>query len=173
MAGSAPRALESLDVMKIAYAVAAVLIVVIALVLFVRSRTVPTYSVGTADLPRVLSALSASSAFPAYAMLTFSAPDQPAPDRVISLQFSLEHGQPGFEGVLYQPRNIEDEARFVAFARDRGFTPTSKELNDVRYLRVDRGDLVALCRSIITDLYAVPPSEKKLELIVEGFEWRP
>jgi hypothetical protein len=74
--------------------------------------------------------------------------------------------------VLYQPRNIEDEGRFVAFARNRGFTFKSQELNGVRYLRVESGDLVALCRGVITDLYAVPPGEK-IELIAEGFEWRP
>ena len=45
-----------------------------------------------------------------------------------------------------------------------------KEENNVRYLRVDDGDLAALCRDVITKLYKWPETEP-MDLIVQGFEW--
>jgi len=156
--------------MKAVYALAAVTVIAITALMLIRRRTFPTHEVRTADLARILSQLSASTAHRAYAMLTFTPPDRPGDENVVSLQFSLEAGHPGFDWVLYQQRNIADEARFVEYARSAGFSPRRTELNGVTYWRVERGDLVALCSGVITNIYHLSPTAP-IELITEGFEW--
>ena len=74
--------------------------------------------------------------------------------------------------VLLSSQNIDDKDRFLAFARDLGYSPQMKEQNGVRYLRVDQGDLVRLAREIITGMYRIKETQP-LEMIVEGFEWQP
>jgi hypothetical protein len=155
--------------MKIGYALAAAAIVLVAVVMLIRWRTIQTHDVRIADLPRVLSQLRTSTSFPAYAMLTFSPPDNAGPS-VVSLQFSVENGRLGFDWVLYQKRNITDQERFLQYAGSAGFSPRQAELNGVKYLRVENGDLVGLSRGILIDMYRVPETAP-LELIAEGFEW--
>ena len=49
---------------------------------------------------------------------------------------------------------------------------TEREMNNVRYLRVEGRDLDKLGTSIIGELYGIPRSAE-LELITEGLEWPP
>jgi hypothetical protein len=102
----------------------------------------------------------------------FSTPDRPSSDDAVNIQLSMEHGRAGFDWVLLAPRNIQDEARFVEFAKQRGFLPTRQEMNNVSYLRVEKGDIAELCADIIKDMYRMPATAN-IELITEGFEWHP
>ena len=158
--------------MKIFIFVCALAAVLAALAIFGRSRVVPTRRVLVGQVGRVLEQLRASTADPAFAVFAFSTPDRPGADDALNVQFSLENGVAGLDWVLLAPRNIEDEQRFVEFARQLGFSPTRHEMNNVSYLRVEGGDIAQLCQLKLTAMYRVP-STTPVELIVGGFEWHP
>ena len=85
-----------------------------------------------------------------------------------TLQYSIEKGQLGFDWVLLAPRNIEDEAQLTQFMKGVGYTVAKRDINAVRYLRVEGKDLENLGIKILCDFYHLAP-EAKLELITEGF----
>jgi hypothetical protein len=123
-------------------------------------------------IPALLAKLRLASATPAFAVLMFTTPERPSDSDAINVQFSMEHGRPGFEWVLLAPRNIEDKQRYLDFARRAGFAPKEMAMNGVSYLRVEDGDLARLCIDVITKMYGVSAT-KPVELLVEGFEWGP
>ena len=133
-----------------------------------RARLAPTVTVD--DVSQVLDALRAAAEGPAFAVFMFHPPDRPPSRDPVSLQFSTEDGDVGFDWVLVGERNLEDEGRFVDFARDVGYTPVEREKHQVKYLRVANGDLARLATEILTTMYRVPASQQ-IDLIVEGFSW--
>jgi hypothetical protein len=133
-----------------------------------RSALSPTVTVD--DIPRVLNALVSTARGPAFTVFMFSTPDRPAAQDAVSLQLSLEGGEPGFDWALAGRRNTEDEERFVEFARSAGYTPVARVTNGVDYLRIEHGDIAGLCRQIVTTMYGLPVTQP-LDVIVEGFEW--
>jgi hypothetical protein len=158
--------------MKVLLAVCFVAIVLGAHFLFIRSRVVPTHHVRSTQVARVLEQLRQSTADPTFAVFMFSTPDQPGSERALNIQFSLENGRAGFDWVLLAPRNVEDEARFIEFAVQRGFSPKKHEENNVKYWRVERGDIAKLCADVIDDMYKIA-TDSDVELITEGFTWQP
>lgn len=152
--------------------IAAAIAVITGLVMFVRSRMEVTYQVALTELPRVLTALLASSDFPAFAVFMFNRPGQPGADDTVNIQYAVDNRRVGLDWVLIGPRNIADEALFSEFARAAGYDPQKREQNGVRYLRVEDGDLALLCRDVITKLYGRDENET-VEMLVEGFEWIP
>jgi hypothetical protein len=157
---------------KVLLVVAGIVAVVAAILLFARSRVIPTHFVLASDARQVLEQVRASKGHPTFAVFMFSTPDRASSEDVLNIQFSVENGKAGFDWVLLAPRNIEDEALFVDFARQRGYTPARHEMNNVKYLRVEAGDIARLCSDVISELYRIPAS-MKVELITEGFAWKP
>ena len=133
-----------------------------------RARLAPTVTVS--DVPSVLNALQAAAEQPAFAVFMFHPPDRPPSRDPVSLQFSTEDGDIGFDWVLVGERNVQDEDRFVDFAREVGYTPVEREKHDVKYLRVTNGDLARLATEVVTVMYRAPATQP-LDLIVEGFTW--
>ena len=88
----------------------------------------------------------------------------------VNLQFAIERGIVGMEWVLLADRNIEDQDRITNFMRHRGHTVASRELNKVRYLRVEDGDLAGLAALVITECYEYP-ADFRAQLVVQGFQW--
>jgi len=160
----------ALNAMKIILIVTVTLVALGAAVVWGKSRVAPTYYVGIDEIPRVLNKLIASTENPTFAVFMFTTSDRPSDNDALNIQFSMENGRPGFDWVLLAPRNVEDKERYLEFARAAGFSPKAMEGNGVKYLRVEGGDLAQLCVDVITRMYRLPPS-KKVELIVEGFEW--
>jgi hypothetical protein len=158
--------------MKVLLIVGGLVAVAAAILRFARSRVVPTHLVLASDAARVLEQVRTSSGDPTFAVFMFSTADRPRSEDALNIQFSVENGKAGFDWVLVAPRNIEDESRFLDFARQRGFEPTRLEMNQVKYLRVEAGDIAKLCSDVIREMYRTPASTK-IELITEGFEWRP
>jgi hypothetical protein len=156
--------------MKLLPVLASVAFAIAALAILLRSRVAATQAVSVADIARVLSALSAATADPAFAVFIFHTPDRPDSEGALNLQFSLEGGRPGFDWVLLGSRNVQEQQRFLEFARGRGYDPKMKEENHVKYLRVEEGDLAALCAGVITGLYRQDPTGP-LRLLVHGFKW--
>jgi hypothetical protein len=145
-----------------------VLVAIVAGIAFLKSTLLPQVTV--ADIPRVLGKVSAATRTPAFATFVFTTPDRPNPKDAVNVQFSLENGRPGLDWVLLGTRNLEDKASFVGYIKRRGYSFSERAANGVSYLRIEDGDLAALCREVITGLYARPRSEP-MGLIVSGFEW--
>jgi hypothetical protein len=125
-----------------------------------------------AQVGAIFDGLSTASAEPAFAIISFTTPDRPKAIDALDLQLFRKNGRPGLDWPLSTPRNLQDEERFLAFARAAGFQPRLMETNGIRHYRIDEGDLLQLCTRVITELYDRPP-ETEIELIVEGFEWQP
>lgn len=133
-------------------------------------RLVKEREVRTSDLPALVKALSSGSEEVRYAALIFSAPDRPSEQDVLNLQFSFENGKVGFDWVLLAPRNIEDQEKFRAFAREHGVEAISHTSNGVSYLRVEDTDVAKFASLIVTEMYRFPP-EEPIGLIYQGFDW--
>jgi hypothetical protein len=136
-----------------------------------RTRATTAKTITVAEIGAVYSGLSAAPSAPAFAIISFTTPERPHANDALDLQLFKEHGRPGFDWPLSTPRNLEDEARFLEFARTCGFLPRLMETNGIRHHRVDEGDLAQLCTRVITQLYG-RPTDTPIELIVEGFEWQ-
>jgi hypothetical protein len=158
--------------MKFVFLIIVMVIVVAAIVVFVRSRIAPTHQVYLKDIPRVLAELTAAKSTPAFAVFMFAKPGSSSKDDALNLQFSLEGGKAGFDWVLIAPANVEDQLRFTEFARANGYTLKLEEMNRVKYLRVENGDLAMLCREVISKMYGLIETDP-MDMIVEGFEWKP
>jgi hypothetical protein len=144
-------------------------ILVGVVIVFTRTRVPHEAVVTVAQIGRVFESLSAAPPGVAFAVISFTTPERPAPKDALDVQFFKENGRIGFDWPLTAPRNVEDEERFLSFARESGFAPRSLETNGVRYHRVDEGDVLQLCLRVITELYGRPP-ETQIELIIEGFD---
>ena len=147
----------------------AILVWVFAKLARTRTRAQPTARVTVAQIVSVFESLSAASAEPAFVVISFNTPERPRANEAVDVQFYKEHGRVGFDWALEAARNVQDEEVFLSFARTAGYQPRLQETNGVRYHRVDDGDVLRLCMSVITELYGRPP-DTQIELILEGFE---
>jgi hypothetical protein len=134
-----------------------------------RTRVQPTERVTVAQIGSVFESLSAASAEPAFVVISFNTPERPRANEAVDVQFYKENGRVGFDWALEAARNVQDEELYLSFARRAGYHPRLLETNGVRYHRVDDGDVLHLCMSVITELYGRPP-DTEIELILEGFE---
>lgn len=89
---------------------------------------------------------------------------------VLNVQFSIENGKVGFDWVLISPINISEKNRFTDICQSHSVSPVEREENGCKFLRVESGDLVALCKESIATLYP-DLHGRSLDLVVEGFEW--
>ena len=150
-------------------AVAAAVVVFSILFLF-RSRRPqhqPTYAT-TDEIRSIVAKLQRTGHDGSFVVFMFSLPnehDQTLPN----FQYSIENGRLGFDWVLIAPRNVEDETRVSDFVKRLGFNPSVREMNDVRYIRVEGEGIEDIGPKLLRDFYHLRP-EAKLELIVEGFD---
>ena len=157
--------------MKIVPIIIAGLIGIVLLVLLVRSRIAPTYSVTASEIPEVIIQLQRSAKDGYFAVLLFVSPG--STDREpINLQYSIEDGVVGFDWVLIGPRNVADKTKISEFSSKLGYRLEEHERNKVHYLRVTGSSISELGVRIIEDFYKIDPNTK-LEMITEGFEWQP
>lgn len=91
---------------------------------------------------------------------------------VLKLQFSIVSGKVGLDWLLLSPVNISERRSFLDLCEAHDVPVTEQEANGCRFLRVERGDLTAICKDVFFTLY--PESfgtALDLHLIVEGFVW--
>ena len=121
------------------------------------------------DIRRVFQRLSGSGTDGAFAMFSFAAsvPSKAKPDQ-LCVQFSIENARPGLDWELEDPLNFAAKDRVMAFFAERGSPLTQKTMNDVDYLRTEQGDLVALCRDLLTEVFGVG-NQQEMDLTVDGF----
>jgi hypothetical protein len=138
----------------------------------IRRRSFPGLAqVTLQDIPRVFAKLREAGKDGSFAVFIFAPSGQPISRDALNVQFSLEDGRIGLDWVLLSPANVRDRNQFSSLVASLGYRLEEREMNGVRYLRVEAGDgLPGLCAKAITDLYSLPPGSK-MNLITEGFEW--
>jgi hypothetical protein len=120
-----------------------------------------------AQIPAIVERLRRRGTAESFVVFRFSPRGGAFSDQnTAELQFSKEGGRVGLDWVLRAPRNIADQARVAELARSLGHTMHHAEMNDVRYLRVEDGDIAALGMRIAKDFYGLHDGSK-VDLIAE------
>jgi hypothetical protein len=161
--------------MKLALVV--VLMVVVVAFLVRRATTssavppLPTVRLG--DVERVFRSVDATRRDGTFGVFLFGERDQqPAEMDALNVQFSVENGRVGLDWVLLSPLNVAARDRVVAFFEKHGSPLSPRSMNDVNYLRTEKGDLARLCKDMLSSVFAVADTQR-MDLIAEGFEWKP
>lgn len=128
-------------------------------------------SVKATDIPEVVEQLRAKGGDASYAVLMFCTPYAlEGEDPIINLQYSVDGNVLGLDWVLLGARNIEDKERIAAFITRAGHAVTEQEVNGVRFLRVEEGDIADLGSRIVTEYYQIERTAE-IDLLVDGFEY--
>ena len=130
----------------------------------------PELRMPVGQLPKLFRAIKTTGAEGSFAGVSVPPQGSRDPNESAYVQFSVEGGRVGFDWVLLSPQNLDDQSRFAAIARQLGHTIEEREMNDVRYLRVEDGDLPQLAATVLKQLYGVRARDSLL-LQVEGLEW--
>ena|ERR1019366_4304345 len=140
---------------------------------FIRSRIVAPSSVTVIQIPAVVAQLRATGKNASFAVFIFTPHGAPAGENnVVNLQYSIEGGIVGLDWVLIAPRNIADKDSIAQFISRCGHPVSEREGNNVHYLRIESGDVQELGVKIATEFYHLA-ANGKVDLITEGFEWKP
>jgi hypothetical protein len=138
-----------------------------------RARIMTPSSVSVSQIPAVFDQLKTAHQDASWAVFVFYPAGEPATDQsVVNLQYSVANGSIGLDWVLLAPRNIADKDKIAAFIKERHYTVSERELNGVRFLRVEDGDLVQLGTQIVGEFYHVP-KDTQMEFNKDGFDWKP
>jgi hypothetical protein len=105
-----------------------------------------------------------------YAAFVFQPPGRPRDDDSVNIEFSVEGGRIGLDWCLIAPANIRDQEKYEQFVTSLGYQFRSCEMNQVKFLRIDEGNLPQLCEKVVCDLYH-SRRDTRLDLVVEGFTW--
>jgi hypothetical protein len=146
--------------------------ILVAVLVFAKKKVVAAeVKVKMADIPSIFEKLRATAKDGSFAVFIFTPPGKSSPDEAVNIQFSIEGGRAGLDWVLLGQPNIRDKEKFVQLGRKLGYRIVEREMNGVKYLRVEEGgSLPRLCEASIRDLYRIP-SDAELDLIPEGFTW--
>jgi len=156
--------------MKYVVAIAIVGAIVWLVIMFARTRTASQgQTFATPDeLPSIVTKLEKTGHDGSFVVFMFSLRGN-RDDLFPNLQYSIENGRLGLDWVLLAPQNIKDESKLTDFIKGLGFSVLKREMNDVRYLRVEGNGLDNLGVRILRDFYHLKP-DAKLELIIEEFQ---
>jgi hypothetical protein len=141
----------------------------IALLIFLRARGAA--SVTVSQIPAVVAQLQVSGRDDSFAVFRFAGAGEEAGEATTAdLQFSIEKTRLGLDWVLLAKRNLADNDKVAAFMRSKNHAVAERDMNGVRYLRVEDGDLAKLGVAIACELYGLALGAP-VELIVESFDW--
>lgn len=130
-----------------------------------------SYSMVAGEIPSVVDQLHARGAEGSWAVLMFESPfARPGEDGIINLQFSNMDGITGLDWVLLAIQNIVDKPRVIDFITASGHAVSEREMNGVRFLRVEDGDVAALGSRIVSEFYMIEP-DTRFGLLVDGFDY--
>lgn len=132
-----------------------------------RDRGIRRKAIAVEDIGAVFRQISKQAVETSFAVFTIRARENDVDDAV-EIQFSVEDGKTGLDWILMSPANIEEKPKVIRYAETKGVEWQEKEMNDWLYLRIEDGDLVGLCTSLIEDLYPV----KEVELRYGGFKYK-
>ena len=144
--------------------------VVVVLFLVLKSKVVSDVGVKPTDIPLIFERLKATGKDANFSVLIFFPPGKTSKGRCNHIQFSIDKDTIGLDWILIGKQNVQDKDKFAQFAAQQGYKFAELEMNNVKYLRVEKGDLPKLCKMVISNLYSMP-SDADLKLIQEGFKW--
>ncbi|MEI9929029.1 MAG: hypothetical protein WDM89_00305 [Rhizomicrobium sp.] len=159
--------------MKIIFVIIAVVVALVAIFLFLRSRVVEDIPIRVNQISAVVAQLKATGRDEVLCRVFVSAPGSPPQDdgQRVNLQFSIDKGRLGLDWVLLSDQNIADEAKIAQFIKEQGFAVNKLDENGVNYLRVEDGDIVDLGIKIATKFYRLNESDQ-IDMIVDSFDWK-
>ena len=128
----------------------------------IRRKTIAVADVG--EVFRQISAQGVETSFAVFAIRT----GEDDEDDAVEIQFSVEDGKTGLDWILMSPANIVEKPKVIQYAASKGIEWQEKEMNDWLYLRIEQGDVVGLCTSLIKGLYQV----EQVELKYGGFRYK-
>ena len=128
----------------------------------IRRKTIAVAGIG--EVFRQISVQGVETSFAVFAIRTGEEDE----DDAVEIQFSVEDGKTGLDWILMSPANIEEKPKVIQYAASKGVEWQEKEMNDWLYLRIEQGDVVGLCTSLIEDLYQV----EQVELKYGGFRYK-
>lgn len=143
---------------------------VIAMYLFWRRRRnqgIQTKIIAVEDIGELFRQISDQGVETSFAVLVIQSGEKDENENV-EIQFSVEGGTTGLDWILMSPANIAEKQRVIQFAASRGFQWHEKEMNNWLYLRMDHGDLVTLCKSLIDNLFQA----EQILLKYGGFKYK-
>jgi hypothetical protein len=142
----------------------------IAMYIFWRTRRdqgIRRKTIAVADVGEVFRQISAQGVETSFAVFAFRTGEEDEDD-ALEIQFSVEDGKTGLDWILMSPANIEEKPKVIQYAVSKGVEWQEKEMNDWLYLRIEQGDVVGLCTSLIEDFYQV----EQVELKYGGFTYK-
>lgn len=120
--------------------------------------------------PQIFERLKQEGKDASFVVFIFQPAGKADRDDAVNIQFSVENGRAGLDWCLLGSTNVDDKDKFQRFVTAQGYEAELKELNGVKYLRVEQGDLPRLCQKVITELYGLG-RDVELDMVVEGFSW--
>lgn len=158
--------------MKKAILIISIAVVVVILLRLAKKRFVAAEAkVNISDIDAIFAKLDAVQKDGSFAAFVFPPQGSLSADDSVNIQFSREGGRLGFDWVLLAPANLREQNRFSDFAAAKGYKAVEREMNGVKYLRVEGPkDLPSLCRAVILEMFRMP-SDAPIQLIPEGFTW--
>ncbi|MCX6141047.1 MAG: hypothetical protein NTX15_09505 [Candidatus Kapabacteria bacterium] len=131
----------------------------------------PTDMVVTvADVEKVLDAVKSSAKVEVFAVFLIPSERGTKEDGLPSIEFSMENGVVGIDYVLLSKENVARRHEFVELAVSRGHHISEHEMASVPYLRVEDGNLSALLRAALTDVFGVHEKDN-LSIVLEGVDY--
>jgi len=131
-----------------------------------RDQGIRRKTIAVEDVGNVFRRISAHGVETSFAVFEIQSGKNSEGDTV-EIQYSVEDGKTGLDWILMSPANIAEKQRVIQYAASKGFEWQEREMNDWLYLRIEEGDLVGICRSLIEDLYRVD----QVELKYGGFKY--
>ena len=132
-----------------------------------RDQGIQRNTIDVADVGKVFRQISEQSVETSFAVFVIRKGGANEGDTV-EIQYSVENGKTGLDWILMTPANIEEKPKVLEYAASTGLEWQEREMNDWLYLRIEEGDLIGFCRSLIEDLYQV----EQVELKYGGFRYR-
>lgn len=132
-----------------------------------RNQGIRRMTIAVADVGDVYRQISAQGVETSFAVFVIHARGENE-DNAVEIQYSVEGGKTGVDWILMSPANIEEKSRVIQYAASRDVEWQEREMNDWLYLRIEDGDLIKFCTSLIEDLYQV----EQVELKYGGFRYK-
>ena len=117
-----------------------------------RDKGIHAKTISVSDIGEVYRQISTQGVETSFAVFVIAPPQWDEED-TLEVQLSVEEGVTGLDWILMSEPNQREKPRVIQYALCKGAEWQECEMNKWFYLRIEQGDLVELCTSLIRDLY--------------------